>query len=160
MNSLNKALEVFLYTAGVILLLTGGAKLYSATGNAGVLNLDDPLFLVPNRYLLIGVGTIEVGLALHLLFKENLSLQLTLVAWLSTGFLLYRLALLWMGSHQPCGCLGTLGDRLRLHPDTVDLLMKAFLGFLFLSSYVFLALTRLRRISPAETAVSQTSEIS
>ncbi len=133
-------LRIFYGSAAVILFLTAAAKLVSATGKARALALPDPLLTLTNREVLVLVGGIELLLAGYLLFGRRSWLKAPLVAWLATNFLIYRLGLVWMGIHAPCGCLGTITDALAIPPATVDLLMKIVLAYLLAAGYGLLLL--------------------
>ena len=127
----------FLISVGVILFVTGVAKLYSAGGGQRALNVPSPLFLIPYKHLFLGVGLLEIGIAGYLLFKEAPKMQVLLVAWLSWNFLLYRIATYLMGVKAPCGCLGTLTDSLRISAATIDQIMTLIVIYLFSLSSVY-----------------------
>lgn len=84
------------------------------------------------------VGAVELIIAAVCLFGKQLRLQASLVAWLATNFLVYRLSLLWVDYHKPCACLGNLTDALHISPQTADTAMKIILAYLFLGSYATL----------------------
>ena len=128
----------FILSAGVILALTGAAKLWSALGSARVLGLVDPITGITFRQLFVGVGMAEIIIALVCFRSRRPIPALALVAWLSTVFLIYRLGLWWMGWHGPCSCLGNLTDALHISPQAADNIMKAVLAYLLVSSYTLL----------------------
>ncbi len=132
--------RVFYGSAVVILIVTALAKLISATGKARALALPDPMLMLTNREVLVVAGSIELLLAGYLFFGRKSWLKVPLVAWLATNFLIYRLGLMWMGVHKPCGCLGTITDALAIPPTTVDLLLKIVLAYLLAGSYGLLFL--------------------
>ncbi len=132
--------RVFYGSAAVILIFTAAAKLLSATGAARALALKDPLLTLTHREVLVLTGVIELLLAGYLFFGKKPLLKTSLVAWLATNFLIYRVGLVWMGVHKPCGCLGTITDALSIPPTTVDLLMKIVLAYLLAGSYALLLL--------------------
>ena len=132
--------RLFSYCAAVILIVTASAKLLSASGTARVLALPDALLTLTNRTVLVLAGSSELLLACYLIFGRKSWLKTPLVAWLATNFLIYRLGLLWMGVHKPCGCLGTITDALSIPPATVDLLMKIVLAYLLAGSYGLIVL--------------------
>ena len=141
----------FLRTAGLILALTGVAKVFSAFGNAALLRVLDPVLAVPFRHLMLGVGLAELVIAGVCFFGRRPQLATMLVAWLASSFVVYRLGLGWLDWSLPCGCLGQMADRLPLSPETQDRILKGLLAFLFVGSYALLlapgALTR-NRSSP------------
>ena len=132
-----KAIKVFLYSAGAVLLTTAIAKLVSASGSAHILQTFDPVLFFPFRYVLWVVGIIELSVAFLCFFGKHTELQAGLVAWLATSFLLYRLGLFLVGYHKPCNCMGTgnLTDALHISPQTADTAMKIVLAYLLIGSY-------------------------
>ena len=81
----------FVRSAGVVLLVTGLAKLWSAMGEARVLGVRDPLFGLTFRQLMLGVGLVELLVAGVCLVGRRERLSCVLVGWLSGNFALYRL---------------------------------------------------------------------
>jgi len=128
----------FLPATGAALVVTGLAKVFSATGPSRALDLAGPLLGIPFRHLLLLVGLLELGIAFFCLFTDRLKLSLVAVAWLSINFLVYRLGLWSIGWHKPCGCLCNLTDLLHISPTVADNLMKGLLAFLLFGSYSLL----------------------
>ena len=128
----------FLKTTGVALALTGLAKVLSAIGPARLLDDLDPLIGIPFRQLLLLVGLAELFVAFFCLFTDRRRFSLTVVAWISTNFLVYRISLWLMGWHRPCHCLGNLTDMLHLSPRLADNIMKVVLAYLLIGSYATL----------------------
>lgn len=150
------AKRTFLILAATVLITAGLVKLISAGGEARSLNLRDPLLILTNRQVFLVVGLLEVGLAGYLLFGKNLKLQFLALAWLTTNFAAYRLALWWGNIAKPCGCLGNAMDWspwLMKHQDSV---MKGLLLFMLVGAYGFLWQGRKgngRREGEVQTAV-------
>jgi len=132
----------FLPIAGGLLLITGAAKLWSAFGVAKLLATSDPIVGIQFRYLLLAVGVAEAAVAFMCLFTRKTQLATLLVAWLSTGFLLYRLGLWWIKWESPCACLGHLTNALPISPQWADNIMKVVLAYLLGGSYVLLFRSR------------------
>ena len=124
----------FVRSAGVVLLVTGLAKLWSAMGEARVLGVRDPLFGLTFRQLMLGVGLVELLVAGVCLVGRRERLSCVLVGWLSGNVALYRLGLWWMGWKRPCGCLGHLTDALGVSPTAADVVMKFVLGYLLVGA--------------------------
>ena len=133
-----KTVRFFVYSAGVVLLITGLAKWISSAGGARILETPDPLLTVPFRQVFWVVGGLELVVAMICLFTKRVWLQNGLVAWLGTNFVVYRLGLLWIGYHRPCSCMGNLTDALGMSPKTADLILKIVLGYLVVGSYAVL----------------------
>ena len=113
----------FVRSAGVVLLVTGLAKLWSAMGEARVLGVRDPLFGLTFRQLMLGVGLVELLVAGVCLVGRRERLSCVLVGWLSGNVALYRLGLWWMGWKRPCGCLGHVTDAIGVSPLMMDRMM-------------------------------------
>ncbi|HEY0551142.1 MAG TPA: hypothetical protein VGF13_16165 [Verrucomicrobiae bacterium] len=144
-----KLIRLFLLSAGLILLLTGAAKLISASGNAGILGTADPVFHMPFKYLFRLVGTLELAVGAFCFLRQPLPLQASLVAGLASGFAAYRLALKWVNYQKPCSCLGTLTSALGISPDFAASLMTGLFWYLFFGSYVILLLSLKGSRTPA-----------
>lgn len=131
-----KTTRIFLYSAGILLLLTGGAKLISACGGSAlVLRIPDPVLWVPYRYLFIVVGCVEIAAGVNCLRCKRIGFNAGFVAWLASGFVAYRVGLMWMRYPKPCHCLGTLTQALHISPDVADLMIKCILVYLVIGSY-------------------------
>lgn len=137
----NKAWKLtrwFILSAGAILLVTGLAKIVSGSGRAPVLALSDPIVGISFHHLILWTGILELIIAGVCLLNRHCALQVILIAWLATVFLIYRLALMFIGWRTPCHCLGYLTDAIRMDPQRADMIMKAVLGYLLLGSYTLL----------------------
>jgi hypothetical protein len=133
-----KPVNVFINSAGLLLLLTASAKLISSFGHGKILDANDPFFGIQFRDLFRIVGSAEAAVALFCFFSKQSWLASGLVAWLATSFVAYRLYLIGVGYHRPCNCLGNLTDALHIPPGAADIIMKVVLGYLFLGSYASL----------------------
>lgn len=131
-------MKCFVFSAGVILAITGVAKGYSALGESRALGLDDPVFDFPFRQLMLLVGGLEIVIAVLCLCTRHLVLNTSLVAWISTNFLAYRMIVHWFGWQFPCSCLGNLTDRLPIAPQTIDIIIKSMLAYLLVGGYASL----------------------
>lgn len=128
----------YIQSAGVILLFTGMCKFISACGGAPILQFWDPLFNISFRHLLWFVGGGECVVGLFCFVGGRTMIQAAIVAWLSTAFLIYRLALIWIGYHRPCMCMGNLTDALHIPAQTADNALKLVLAYLLLGSWATL----------------------
>jgi hypothetical protein len=147
-----KIARMFLYSAGVLLLITATAKFVSSFGHGRILLQLDPLTGFQFRDLFRIAGGVETAVALVCFCNKRIWLPAGLVAWLSTSFLAYRVGIVWMGWHRPCPCLGNLTDALHIPPQTADTAMKIILAYLLLGSYASLFwLWRQRKTIPTTT---------
>jgi hypothetical protein len=128
----------FILSAGVILGVTGIAKVWSALGSSKMLAEHDPILGLKFGTLMLVVGVAEIVIAAICFFTKRPTLALGLVAWMSTNFLVYRIGLWWMGWKKPCSCLGNLTDALHISPQTADNVIKVMLAYLILGSCWFL----------------------
>ena len=128
----------FIISAGVVLSIIGIAKIWSGLGQARILVVLDPLMGIQLGHLLSLVGMAEVAIALTCFFSKRELLPIVSVAWLATGFVVYRLGLLWVGWQRPCSCLGNLTDALNISPQKADTAMKIILAYLLIGSYASL----------------------
>jgi hypothetical protein len=125
----------FILSAGVILAITGVAKVWTGLGNSKFLTVVDPIIGIKFGQLMLVVGVAEIAIALVCFFSKRQTLALALVAWMSTNFVVYRLGLWGMDWKAPCGCLGNLTDALHISPQTADNIMKVLLAYLLIGSY-------------------------
>ena len=130
---------MFIISAGAILLVTGVAKLWSATGTAGLLAQNDPVFRIPFREILVLASVMELVVSGFCIFGRSNLLKISLIACLSTQIAIYRAGLWWVGWEKPCNCLGGLSDALHLSPTVADDIIKTTLLYLCVGSYLFLA---------------------
>ena len=144
-ESLDRIERWFLLSAVLILGTTAAAKLGSIPGNAGFLGVPDPVFGIQFRHILLAVGSLELVIAVICLSGLARQLGLPLIAWLSSSFIFYRLAVWWGDAKRPCPCLGSLGDSLHMTRDVADTLMKMALAYLLVGSYGLLILAWRRR---------------
>ena len=133
-----RAARLFIYSAGVFVLITATAKLISSLGLATILQTRDPLTGLQFQDLFRIVASIEMVVAFVCFFSKQILLPAGLVAWLATSFLAYRICLVAVGYHRPCRCLGNLTDALHIPPQTADTAMKIILAYLFIGSYASL----------------------
>lgn len=138
-GQLKKLSQWFILSAGAVLAITGIAKIWSGLGNSKFLALADPIVGLKFGQLMIVVGAAEIAIALVCFFSKRHILALSFVAWISSGFVLYRLGLWWMDWHRPCSCLGNLTDAIHISPQIADGFMKVILGYLLIGSYGLLA---------------------
>ncbi len=130
-----KTLRFFICSAGALLILVAMAKIASSFGRVAALNVRDPLFNVPFRYLFLIVGYIEMTIGVICFAGRGMGLKVGLLCCLATSFLVYRIGLGWIGYHGPCHCLGNLTDQLHISAELADNVMKGILGYLLIGSY-------------------------
>ena len=134
----NKLVRIFTISSGILFLATAIAKVVSSFGSARILQNPDPILMMSFQHVFWIVGAVELIVAIFCFFDIRCELQASLVAWLATSFLIYRLGLVWIGYHRPCSCLGNLTDALHIPPQAADTAMKIILAYLLLGSYATL----------------------
>ena len=133
-----KLIKSFIYLAGLLLTITAIAKFISGVGRSSILQSPDPILAVSFQHIFWIVGTVELAIALFCFFGKPIDMQVGLVAFLATNFVMYRVGLILVGYHKPCPCLGNLTDALHISPQTADTAMKIILAYLLLGSYATL----------------------
>lgn len=131
----NSSKKWIAFSFGILLAVTGFAKIISYFGNERILYLDDPLYGFPFRNLLLLAGVLEAFLAGICFFSKNAITAHLIVAFLATNFFVYRVALWCIGWHRPCNCLGNLTGALHISSHTADTIMKIVLAYLLIGSY-------------------------
>jgi hypothetical protein len=102
------------------------------------------------RWVFITSGSLELAAATFLFCALRPSLKLTVIAWITSIFVIYRIGDFWIGGSIPCGCLGTLTGALGITYRTADVWMKLILVYLGLGSIV----TVLYRIFPRTNSLT------
>jgi len=132
----------FIVSAGGVLLITGIAKVVSASGSARLLDISDPIFAVSFRNLMLLVGLLELAVSAICFLTLKRQLSLCLVGWLATSFLLYRSGLWFLNWNRPCSCLGSLTDALHLSPELAETIAKVLSVYLLVGSITSLLYLR------------------
>ncbi len=134
MNS--KTENWFYNSAAALLLLTAGAKLFSAGANTRILTAMDQLSHLDYRALIIAVACLEVAAAVFLLKSQSTLKRSLVLLWLTANFVTYHVGNYLLGI-QTCPCLGTLADRLPLRRGLADTLLQGMLLYWLLGSLTF-----------------------
>lgn len=128
-------LSLFVLIAASLLTLTGLAKILSICSNAKILDIDDPVFGMRFRHLLLLAGLVEIAIAcICFLYKQHV-FKLMCIAWIATSFFGYRLVLWLTGWHRPCYCMGSFTEALHFSHRTADTCLKIVLAYLLIGSY-------------------------
>jgi hypothetical protein len=143
LSVLPRVRKSFFGSAGAVLALTAVAKLISAFGTAELLGRPDHLLLLPYRWILLGVAAIELVVVGVLASSIAPKVKLLSLLWLSSSFILYRLAKWVFNVPDPCHCLGQIAANLPMTPETLNLLLKGLIVYLFGGSLALLIGERL-----------------
>jgi hypothetical protein len=121
----------FTYLVGGGLFAMGLVEILGAFDPAQALNIEDPIFGIPFRYLMLASGTIDLAVCLILLFTRWRTAGLMLAAWAAANFLVFRGGMWTMGWQHSSGfmvpCLG-------LSPAVTDAIISSFFLFLLIGS--------------------------
>jgi hypothetical protein len=129
--------RTWLGTAAILLCIVAGAKLYSAFGDARILDSMDPLLRFQNRWVMVAVGVLEMTIAGLLLTRVAVSLKLVSVFWLSANFLSYHAAAHYLNVNI-CPCAGNVTDKLGIPPEMGHWVMIGLAAYLLIGSIAFL----------------------
>ena len=137
---------LFIKSAGVLLLLTALAKLFTVffSRPESIIDQHDPIFGIQFRHEFLSLGLLELAIACICLFKRPAQLQLGLIAWLGTCFAVYRLGLWSIGIHV-CPCLGNFSDAIHLSNGAANTITLGILVYLLIGSYTGLLIKWLRK---------------
>jgi hypothetical protein len=138
MRGCPKLIQMFLVTAGLLLLATAVAKFISSAGSGQILQTADPLLRIPNRHLFWLAGSVESVISLICFFSRRILLRAALVASLAIGFAMYRVGLWWIDYQGDCPCLGNLTGALHIQPEKADMALTMVLLYLLLGSLIIL----------------------
>ena len=125
-----KLTELFIYSAGGLLLAAALIRFIVAVSDAQVMAIPEPLLGIPLRYAVLLIGGIESFVALVCLFGKRVGFQLGLLAWLAINYSIYRIWLFWIHGNLQATCIGSLMDPLHLSrglTGTVIILMPLYL---------------------------------
>lgn len=154
-----RILKFFFVSTALALFLTAVAKLYSATGTAKILSISDPLFHLNNGTLMSGLGLLEAAVAVYLLLGRDQLMRAAVLLWLSSNFIMYRLAIDLLGVKM-CPCLGTLASNLPLSKAQVENSLAAFVLYWFLGSAFILWSEWLKQQEPSPPLVAKSEAAS
>lgn len=133
-------LQLFVVSSGAVFTIVGIAKIVAANGSVKALTVTDPIVGVSLRHLLLAIGLIELLIAVVCLYNRRSTASVALVGSLATALFVYRSELWWLGAKEPCSCLGSLTETLKIEPQTADTIMKLVLAYLLIGSYTLLFL--------------------
>ena len=103
---------------GVILVITGGAKIMSVSGDAKILFELDPVIGVSYRLIMIITGIIEIPAGVVIVVYRKQFWTSLLLLWLSSNILTYRIMFWYANPPEPCPCLGNILDYLKMDIDS------------------------------------------
>lgn len=132
-------IQLFIRSAGVVLLTAALERFLVAIGDAQTLSLPEPVIGIPLHYAVLVVGILEWIVAMICLFGQRTSLQLGWIAWMAANYWVYRIGLLTMHCHQKGACVGRLTDPLHLARGGSGIFLSIVPAYLLMGSCVALA---------------------
>lgn len=107
---------------------TGAAKLYSFVVQPGWAGnqLDPVLGFLSQGSLLMLAGILEIIVGILCLSPLRPRIKGTLLLWLASMILLYRLGLWGLGIREPCNCMGVLTRKLGIQSATLSAALISF----------------------------------
>jgi hypothetical protein len=127
---------LFIHSAAFILLVTAGAKLYSASADSRMFETIEPILRLKYRDIMMVVGIVEIAVSVYLLRAKAVRPRAFAILWLASNFLLYRTAAKYL-EVEICPCLGTFAPNLPLKMGQVDHLLAAVV-FYFLAGSIWI----------------------
>lgn len=128
--------------AGGLLAFNGTAALLAALGNSELLQINDPVFNLPTRWVMLLFAILELIVALHYLFSRQRTLSRWLLLWLTVNLAVYRIGGWSAGWPHPYSYLGQMMHSLNLSPLRADIFMASMLLLLFSGGMATLLLER------------------
>jgi hypothetical protein len=125
--------QLFFRSVGFLLVVTALAKLFSAGGSAKVLGMEDPIFQVTYKELMLAVAVIEIAVVGILAFSEDVWIRSLSILALSANFAIYRIGMDALDV-KICPCVGTLGQRLGLTQAQIDGILGASVLYMLIGS--------------------------
>jgi len=130
-----KLINLFFVSSGFVLILTAMAKYLSSFGSVQILNMPDPVFNIPFRDVFRAAAIVELLVACVCLFVKSIYLRASVLAWVSSIFVVYRFGLVYLHYHKPCNCLGSMTQVLHIPQQIADMGIRIVLIYLFVGSY-------------------------
>jgi hypothetical protein len=125
-----KWIEIFIKSAGAILLMAALERFLIAAGGAQYLSLPEAMLGMPLRFALLAAGALELLVSIVCLFGKQPRIRLGWLVWTVLNYIGLQICLFWMGMQAQGSILGSLGDPLELArglPGMVTRLGTAFL---------------------------------
>jgi hypothetical protein len=142
--------------AAIVLAITSFSKVVAVVAESRALAAPSPLFnLLSNRQHLATAAFMEFGVVFVLLAERTRLQKSAALAWLTTTFIVYRFALVWLGFIGSCSCAGAIEWLFPLKEKQVDMVMMFILVVLWVGSVTTLIQSlwemRVTTVDPAES---------
>jgi hypothetical protein len=140
MNKIDKSIQLFLWSAGGLLLVVALIRFMITADESQILVMPDPLLGIPVRYAVVGIGVAELVIGLFCLFGKSIGTRTALLAWLMTNWLGYQAGLIYTGISDRCTCSGILTNPLHLSNGWCFQIAKLLPPILFIGAYAAMIL--------------------
>jgi prepilin-type N-terminal cleavage/methylation domain-containing protein/prepilin-type processing-associated H-X9-DG protein len=144
----NERAQLFAFSVGALLFFAAAGKLahfpWHGDNLTTAFDLNDPIFGVSTKYVLLGGIALQLAAAFFCLFTKRIFPALFFAVWLALNFFIYRIGLWINGWHHPVSSLLYLSDDLGISPGAADIITTAAAVYLFIGS--LMALWILRRV--------------
>ena len=127
--------RLFLDSAGVLSLIVATALVIGNWTPTYIQQPHDPIFMISVHTLFWIVAGIAFVMALICLFGRHSGLQIGLIAWLTTIWETYWLALFWNGGGNLNGYFANFPDAFGISARWAGIDAEVVLGYLFIGSY-------------------------
>jgi len=132
---MNASIGTFFRMAAALLLVTATAKVVATSGEARVWVQPDPLFgVLSMRQSMLLAAALEIVVVMLVWRAPTALLKATLLLWIGSVFLFYRIGLWSVGFEGSCRCLGNIGDVFGISTETADWIAKGILVYLLVGS--------------------------
>ncbi len=135
-NYVEKGIGAFVSFSGMCLLGAALIRFLIFTGHSQILDLPDPLLGIRIRSAVGILALIELAVGVFCLFGKSLGTRLTLLAWLTANWAVYRVGLFYLGCGVSCTAIGSLTDPLQLSRTWAGYVVMWLPAALMVGAYV------------------------
>lgn len=113
--------KFYIYSAAFVLATAASAKLATLVHGGRILAARDPLWMIPNGWLMASAACVEVGVALLGFWSRDRWLGGLGGGILGGEFIAYRICFAFGHLSRGCPCLGSLGDWIPIPQRRLDI---------------------------------------
>lgn len=148
-KTFSNRVELFLSSAGALLLALGTALCISNQVGAGFVPPRDPILMIGMPKVFWIVGLLALGVGWFCLFGRQTFLMAALIMWLSLNAIVYQMGLIWLaGPRSFNGYWGNVAEAFSMPPNTVHWMIMTGSVYLFAGSVAVLFYLRATRGMP------------
>lgn len=135
----------FVLSGGAILAFIGGGFVLEFFEKNQSLDITDPAFGIPFRFVTLLFGLLQLVASGFCLFTTRRTLSIWLVLWVVNSLLIYRLGMWWMNWSHPHAVVSPLAERFYLSVVMADTVMAVAAAYLSVGAGWTLLSLRLAR---------------